>query len=71
MSVSDVSICNDAYDGDLSAVRREINHNNSLVNVKDKNRRTPLHWACSTGHNNIVQFLIHNGAKVQYTYIHV
>lgn len=64
MSVSDVAICEDAYNGNLLSVRGSIAKDPSLVSQTDKNMRTPLHWACSSGQAMIVRLLIDNGAQV-------
>jgi len=34
-----------------------------LVNRKDRKGRTPLHYACSMGHFNAVEWLIRNGTN--------
>ncbi|KAL7428473.1 hypothetical protein ACHAXM_001317 [Skeletonema potamos] len=40
------------------------NHNNSIINFRDYDRRTALHVASSEGHLDIVQYLVTHGAKI-------
>ena len=64
MSVSDLKICNLAYDGNLAAVKRLVLEDKKAVNVLDNNKRSALHWACSKGHVGVAEFLINQGSKV-------
>ena len=52
-----------AAKGDLAKVKWYL-QNGMNVNVKDNDGRTPLVWAVSKVHLDIVSFLIHNGADV-------
>ena len=65
MSVSNLETCNHAYNGDLAGLRADILRDNSLVDLVDKNNRSPLHWACSSGQSAVVKFLINSGVKVR------
>lgn len=53
-----------ARKGELEGVKGLIEQNPKLVNVKDKDGRTPLHWACRGVHLEIVRFLVEKGADV-------
>ena len=53
-----------AQKGDLKAVQILIEQNPELVNAKDEDGRTPLHWACRGVHLDVVKFLVENGADV-------
>lgn len=64
MSVSDVELCNLAYEGKLSLVKKVVQENEEEVLKKDKNQRTAVHWACSSGQHAVVDFLINQGAQV-------
>ncbi len=50
--------------GDLERVRSLVEADAELVNLKDEDGRTPLHWACLGGRNEIVAFLIEKGAEL-------
>lgn len=63
-AVSNVDICNWAYEGSLDAIRPAISDNPDLVNASDSNKRTPLHWACSSGKTDVVEFLVSRKAQV-------
>lgn len=64
MSVSDQPICNQAYNGNIAAVKKIAQENNSAVTDCDKSKRSPLHWACASGQKDVIVFLIGQGAKV-------
>lgn len=49
-------------DGNLAAVKERVSAGVS-VNVVDYDQRTPLHFACSQGHEEVVDFLLLNGAS--------
>lgn len=53
-----------AQKGDLEGVKTLIGQKPGLVNAKDKDGRTPLHWACRGVHLDIVKYLVENGADV-------
>ena len=65
MSVSDLDLCNSAYEGKLSLVKKAVQEDQGLVRKKDKNRRTALHWACSSGQDAVAEFLLNQGSKVE------
>ena len=50
--------------GNLAGVKAIIEQNPELVNAKDKDGRTPLHWACRGVHLEVVKFLVDKGADV-------
>lgn len=51
-----------ARTGDLEGVKALIDQNPALVDAKDKDGRTPLHWACRGVHLEVVKFLADRGA---------
>lgn len=53
-----------AQKGNLEGVKALIEQNPKLVNARDKDGRTPLHWACLGVHLEIVKFLVDKGADV-------
>jgi ankyrin repeat protein len=53
-----------AQKGDLEGVKTQIEKNPELVNARDKDGRTPLHWACRGVHLEVVKFLVDKGADV-------
>ncbi len=53
-----------AQKGDLEGVKAVIEQNPDLVNAKDNDGRTPLHWACRGVHLDVVKLLVENGADV-------
>ncbi len=53
-----------AQKGDLEGVKTLIEQNPELVNARDKDGRTPLHWACRGVHLEVVKFLVDKGADV-------
>ena len=53
-----------AQKGDLEGVKASIEKNPDLVNAKDKDGRTPLHWACRGVHLEVLKFLVEKGADV-------
>jgi ankyrin repeat protein len=57
-------IHNLAQKGDLEGVKTQIEQNPELINARDKEGRTPLHWACRGVHLEIVRFLVDKGADV-------
>lgn len=64
MSISDQLVCNEAYNGNVAAVKKLVHESSSAVTDCDKTQRTALHWACATGQRDIIVFLIGQGAKV-------
>jgi len=60
---SSVTIFEAAKLGDVSAVRRLLDENGSLVNLPDTGfGATPLHWAALRGHVEVVRVLLEKGA---------
>ncbi|XP_035239446.1 ankyrin repeat and BTB/POZ domain-containing protein 1 isoform X1 [Anguilla anguilla] len=62
----------DAYDlftscrkGDVSRVRYLVEQRDVELNVRDKWDSTPLYYACLCGHEDLVQYLLANGAKCE------
>jgi ankyrin repeat protein len=53
-----------AQKGDLEGVKALIEKNPELVNARDKDGRSPLHWASRGVHLEIVKFLVDQGANV-------
>jgi ankyrin repeat protein len=51
-----------ARTGDLQGVKALINQNPGLVDARDEDGRTPLHWACRGVHLEVVRFLVDRGA---------
>lgn len=63
--VSEVDICNLAYDGRLELVRASIDKHPGSVATRDSNKRSALHWACSSGKVDVVKLLLSKGAEVR------
>lgn len=63
-SVSEVDICNFAFEGRLELVRASLDKIPELVNKTDSSKRSALHWACSAGRDDVVRFLLSKGAQV-------
>jgi len=53
-----------ATEGNLETVKKLIEKQPQLVNLRDENGRTPLHWASRGVYPEIMQLLIKNGADV-------
>lgn len=64
MSKSNIDICQWAADGAGGKLRDSVKANPDIVHKKDQSSRTSLHWAAAGGHDDIVQFLLSNGAIV-------
>ena len=62
--VSNLMICNLAYSGKLEELKERILADKSLATRTDQDSRTALHWACSAGHTEIVEFLLQLGVPV-------
>ena len=63
--MSDVEFCNLAYDGRVAMLKASLEKDGGLVRRRDANKRTALHWACSSGRNEVVGVLLSKGAEVQ------
>jgi ankyrin repeat protein len=53
-----------AQKGDLSDVKALIEKHPESVDARDKDGRTPLHWACRGVHFEVVKYLVEKGADV-------
>jgi len=53
-----------AKEGYLEKVKMLLEKDPQLINTKDENGRTPLHWACRGVHMKVVEYLIKNGAEI-------
>ena len=62
--MSNVKVCNLAYTGKLDELKESILADQSLATRTDQDSRTALHWACSAGHTEIVEFLLGLGVPV-------
>lgn len=63
-SVSELDICNFAFEGRLELVRASLEKNPELINKTDSSKRSALHWACSAGRDDVVRLLLSKGAQV-------
>ena len=61
--VLDDKVISAAKVGDVSEMKNLLARNGP-VNARDKDNRTPLHWAANKGHKAVVELLIANGADV-------
>lgn len=62
-----ISVQSAAQNNQLSLLRSLISENSGCVNAVDADSRTPLHWAASAGHIDIITYLLENGAEVDKT----
>jgi len=69
--LSNLDTCNWAYEGQLYKLETAVNADKNLIHKKDRDGRTPLHWAASAGHNNVVAFVLDNGGKVKFPFTFV
>ncbi len=53
-----------AQKGHLSRIKELLSKDPELLNFRDENGRTPLHWACREGYERVVEYLINEGADV-------
>ena len=65
MSVSDLDLCSWAYDGNLTQLKKAVREDKKLLLASDKNQRTALHWACSSGKGEVVDFLLAQDSEVR------
>ena len=63
-SVSEVDICNFAFEGRLELVRASLERSPEAINKTDSSKRSALHWACSSGRDDVVRLLLSKGAQV-------
>lgn len=57
-------LCEMASTGNADAIKEILGKNPSLVDVRDKEGMTCLHWAADRGHVSIIQYLVSLGANV-------
>lgn len=53
-----------AQGGDLASVKALIEKNPDLIDARDAEGRTPLHWACRGVHLEVIEYLVEKGADV-------
>ncbi len=53
-----------ALKGDLALVKELLAKDPSLINIKGRNEKAPLHWAAQGGHLEVVKYLIAKGGAV-------
>ena len=53
-----------ARQGDLAKIKRLLEKNPGLLEARNQNEKTPLHFAALGGHKEIVEFLIGKGADI-------
>lgn len=63
-AVSDLELCCLAYEAKIDKVKSVLVESPELINKRDSHQRTALHWACVSGHIDIVKLLISHGAEV-------
>ncbi len=68
LAIASLSFSDDIHEfaqkGDLNEVKALIEKDPDLVNARDKDGRTPLHWACRGVHLEVVKYLVEKGADV-------
>jgi acyl-CoA-binding protein len=57
-------VCELASIGNLDAFSELYQRNSNIINVKDKEGMSPLHWAADRGHIEVVRFLLSHGADI-------
>ncbi|MGC8743255.1 MAG: ankyrin repeat domain-containing protein [Verrucomicrobiia bacterium] len=53
-----------AENGDLETVKKLVGQNPELINLPDREGKTPLHYASAKGQLAVVEWLVKNGANV-------
>ncbi|CXI44126.1 acyl-CoA-binding protein, putative [Plasmodium berghei] len=62
-SLSDI-LCNYIVSKNMSLIKKTIKAHPDLINAKNRDGLTPLHYACDRGFLDIVKFLIKAGANI-------
>lgn len=62
--VSEIDICNWSYEGRFGVIQAAVEADQSLVSKTDSSKRSGLHWACSSGKTDVVNYFIAKGAQV-------
>jgi ankyrin repeat protein len=67
-AIASLSLSDDIHEfaqkGDLANVKALIEKSPESIDAKDKDGRTPLHWACRGVHLDVVRYLVEKGADV-------
>ncbi|UJR27290.1 hypothetical protein I4U23_008585 [Adineta vaga] len=58
MKISNLEVCCLAYDKQFDQLKAKIEADPECLKKKDRDGRTILHWACSSGAKDIVQYLL-------------
>ncbi len=56
-----------AREGDLAKVKELAGKDPRLLQAKDENGRTPLHWAARGVHFEVIQYLVNEGSAIEAT----
>ena len=64
MTASDLDTCNFAYEGKLEQLINSIDKKPEFLNKRDSNERSPIHWACSSGRRDVVEYLVEKQAEM-------
>jgi hypothetical protein len=60
----DEDIVEAAKNGNLNAVQAILEKDPSMLNAKNRNGYTPLHWACMRAHWDVAKYLVQKGADL-------
>ena len=58
------AVADAAFKGDLDSIKSSIESNPSYLDASDPGGRTLLHYAAEGGHEDVVAYLLENGAPV-------
>jgi ankyrin repeat protein len=68
LAIASLSFSDDIHEfarnGNLESVKALIEQDSEMIDAKDQDGRTPLHWACRGVHLDLVKFLVEKGANV-------
>ena len=64
MEVSEVDVCNWAYEGKLRTIQEAVESGQNLLTKTDTSKRCGLHWACSSGKRDVVDYFLAKGVNV-------